>query len=62
MLPSCPGRKLTEAQHNANYDHYCNSTVPFACKACCKPEWGSQHLTSCPDNAGYHDFIPGDLT
>jgi hypothetical protein len=30
LLPKCPGRKLTTAEHDANYVHYCNKTGPFA--------------------------------
>lgn len=30
LLPTCPKRRLTFAEDQANYMHYCNSTGPFA--------------------------------
>lgn len=30
LLPTCPGRRLTEAEHDANYADYCHGTGPFA--------------------------------
>jgi len=30
LLPRCPGRQLTEAEHDANYQHYCAEKGPFA--------------------------------
>lgn len=29
LLPECPGKKLSEEEHNANYKHYCAGTGPF---------------------------------
>lgn len=30
LLPTCPGRRLSEEEHDANYAHYCAGTGPFA--------------------------------
>lgn len=30
LLPTCPGRRLTPDEHDANYKHYCDGTGPFA--------------------------------
>ena len=30
LLPECPGRRLTLEEDQANYQHYCNQTGPFA--------------------------------
>lgn len=30
LLPECPGRRLTEDEHDANYKAYCEGTGPFA--------------------------------
>lgn len=30
LLPTCPGRRLTEEEHDTNYKHYCDNTGPFA--------------------------------
>lgn len=30
LLPTCPKRPLTYAEHSANYAHYCAGTGPFA--------------------------------
>lgn len=30
LLPVCPGRSLTTAEHEANYAKYCAGTGPFA--------------------------------
>lgn len=30
LLPTCPGRRLTEAEHDANYKAYCDGSGPFA--------------------------------
>jgi hypothetical protein len=29
LLPTCPGRRLTEAEHQENFEHYCSGTGPF---------------------------------
>jgi len=31
LLPECPGRQLTFEEDQANYQHYCTGTGPFAC-------------------------------
>ncbi len=33
LLPTCPGRKLTEAEHDANYLLYCQGEGPFSALA-----------------------------
>lgn len=30
LLPQCPGRWLSQAEHDENYAHYCAGTGPFA--------------------------------
>lgn len=32
LLPVCPGRRLSEAEHDQNYKDYCAGTGPFAPK------------------------------
>jgi hypothetical protein len=29
LLPTCPGRRLTQEEHNENYRRYCEGTDPF---------------------------------